>query len=398
MHVRSPVETPIPESQTTEAEERARRRRTQVRRRRAVALSVLVAMVAAAVAVPLALRGGGAQADVVTDRTTTSGAASTSTTPVSSTSPISTSTTIVAAEQEVTRAFARELGANELGLVPVLMYHKIGNDIVPPARLRDDIARLKAAGFYPTTIREMVEGTMDIPAGKSPVVLTFDDSSPTHYRYLEDGSLDPDCAVAILLHEVSRGDWAPKACFFPLLDVDSAANIVFGQPEYAERKLQNLVALGFEVGSHTMTHRDLSVATPEQIHRELAQSEAQLEAMIGGGYQIYTLNPPFGEYPDDVSLLTSGEYEGVSYEFSAVLLAAGGRGFSPFSTEFDPLRIRRITAYPTETVPNLVAYFEKHPEMRFVSDGDAGVVSAPTDVPEELGEVRRVVPKRVVRY
>ena len=52
-----------------------------------------------------------------------------------------------------------------------------------------DIARLKAAGFYPTTVREMAEGTMDIPAGKSPVILTFDDSSPTHYKIREDGTL-----------------------------------------------------------------------------------------------------------------------------------------------------------------------------------------------------------------
>lgn len=292
---------------------------------------------------------------------------------------------------------AKAIKANEMGLVPVLMYHKIGPDIVAPQRLREDIGDLAQAGFYPSTVREMVEGTMDIPAGKSPVILTFDDSSPTHYKILEDGSLDPDCAVAIILAAEESGYWAAKASFFPLLQVNGP-NIVFGQPEFAEQKLRNLVAWGFEVGSHTMTHRDLSEATPEQIRRELAQSEAKLEEMIGGGYKLFTLNPPFGEYPDDASPLASGEYEGVSYSYSAVLMAWGGEGFSPFSSDFNPVRIRRITAYPKDTVANLTWYFYKHPEMRYVSDGDPAVVSAPLDLPVELGSLRTDLTQTIVRY
>jgi hypothetical protein len=61
---------------------------------------------------------------------------------------------------------------------------------------------------------------------------------------------------------VAAGDWAPKASFFPLLYVDPPANIVFGQPDYAEQKLRRLVAWGYEIGSHAVTHQDLSVATP----------------------------------------------------------------------------------------------------------------------------------------
>ena len=179
-----------------------------------------------------------------------------------------------------------------MGRIPVLMYHAIIQTIVPPKRLREDIALLKAAGFYPTTIREMAEGRMDIPADKTPVVLTFDDSGPGQYRILDDGSLDPDCAVGILQAAVAAGDWAPKASFFPLLYVDPPTGIVFGQPAYAEQKLRNLVQWGYEIGSHTVTHQDLSKATPSQIRKELAQSQSRLEAMIGGGYTIYTLTLP----------------------------------------------------------------------------------------------------------
>jgi hypothetical protein len=385
--------------ESSESEERRRTRRAQIQRRRLIALIALVAVVAAAVAVPLLIRGGGSfKATAQTTVTSIpSGSEPVVSTTVETVPSDPTTTTLIPPGQPITAEVARAIKANEMGLVPMLMYHKIGPDIVAPQRLREDIGKLKQAGFYPTTIREMVDGTMEIPAGKSPVILTFDDSSPTHYKILEDGTLDPDCAVAIILDAVERGDWAPKACFFPLLQVNGS-NIVFGQPEFAELKLRNLVEWGFEVGSHTVTHRDLSEATPEQIRKELAQSEAKLEEMIGGGYKLFTLNPPFGEYPDDVSLLTSGEYEGASYSYLAVLMAWGGRGFSPFSSDFDPLRIRRITAYPKDTVANLTLYFSKHPEMRYISDGDPAVVSAPLDLPAELGSLRTDLTQTIVRY
>lgn len=319
----------------------------------------------------------------------------------SSTSPRVTSDTAgptTTEGQAITPDLARQLGANELGQVPVLMYHKIGQGIVPPERLREDIALLKGAGFYPTTVREMAEGTMDIPAGKSPVVLTFDDSSPTHYRILDDGSLDPDCAVAILQAAVAAGDWAPKATFFPLLYVDPPANILFGQPEYVQQKLRNLVEWGYEIGSHGSTHQDLSVASATLIAKELAKSQEQLESLIGAAYEVSTLSPPYGEYPDDRSVLAAGEYEGIAYRYSAVVMAWGESAPSPFSSKFDPLRIPRITAYPKTTVRELVAHFQSHPELRFVSDGDPETVSFPADPAVALAELRTDLEQKVVQY
>ena len=355
-----------------------------------VALLVLVVFVAVAVAVPAALRAKGPDPPRAAAGTTSSPAAFPSVT--STSGPTST------VEQVVTPAIAEQLKANELGRIPVLMYHRIGEGDRPPDGLRDDIVRLKKAGFYPTTVREMVEGAMDIPAGKSPVVLTFDDSSPTHYRILDDGSLDPDCAIAILQAAVAAGDWAPKATFFPLLYVNPPANIVFGQPEHAEQKLRNLVEWGYEIGSHSMTHQDLSVAGPDLVGKELAQSKAKLEALIGDGYEVYTLAPPYGEYPDDVSILLDGEHEGVAYRYSAVVKAWGDSAPSPFSSKFDSVRIPRITAAPPKAVADLLAYFERYPKLRFVSDGDPGTLSFPQELPSELGDLRSDLDLRVVRY
>jgi hypothetical protein len=147
-----------------------------------------------------------------------------------------------------------------------------------------------------------------------------------------------------------------------------------------------------------VTHQDLSATTAERVRKELAQSEARLEEMIGGGYEIYTLSPPYGEYPDDLSLLTSGEYQGVTYQYSAAVRASGSSGPSPFSAKFDRLHIPRITAYPADTVPNLIKYFDDHPELRYVSDGDDEAVSIPVSLPTKLGTVRPYLDVMVVRY
>lgn len=363
------------------------RRLSQVLRRRFIAAGAVIVTCIVAIAVPVVALVDRSEGAPSSDQTTLS----TSVTAAEhGQSTESVSSTAVSQEEQVDlTARAITLGANELGQIPILMYHKIGNDIVPPARLRDDIARLKAAGFYPTTVREMVSGTMDIPAGKSPVILTFDDSSPTHYRILADGRLDPDCAAAIMLEAVAAGDWAPKASFFPLLYLETSANILFGQPEYAQKKLQDLVSWGFEIGSHTVDHLNLAKSSPGHITQELADSKARLEELIGGGYQIYTLNPPYGEFPADRSLLN---------QYKACLRAGGGYCSSPFSADFDPMYIPRVSAYKTSTVPDLVWYFNEYPKLRYVSDGDPDLISAPADLAETLGALRTGLAQQVVWY
>lgn len=95
---------------------------------------------------------------------------------------------------------ARSVGANELGQVMVLMYHLIGYEESQynrtPEEFRQDIATLKAAGYYPVNLRDLASGNIEVPAGKSPVAITFDDSSGGQYRVMADGRVDPDCAVA----------------------------------------------------------------------------------------------------------------------------------------------------------------------------------------------------------
>jgi len=316
-------------------------------------------------------------------------------------SPSTTSTATPATSSVMTPEKARALHANELGEVPVLMYHLISHTNSQfnrtPDEFRKDIADLMADGYYPVNVRDLASGSIDIPAGKSPVAITFDDSSEGQYRILPDGSLDPNCAVAIMNQAAASGGWARRASFFPLIDVTPPDHDIFGQPDLQQQKLRDLVAWGYEVGSHTVTHLNLKKAYPQEASKQLEQSQVTLESMIGGGYQVTSLALPFGEYPANDAILAGGTYQGHAYRYTAALKEAGGPAFSPFSSKFQALHINRIQV-TGNTLKSVLALLDKHPELRYVSDGDPTTISAPQNLPAQLGTLRSDLGRPVVRY
>ena len=295
---------------------------------------------------------------------------------------------------------ARAIGANEMGQIMVLMYHNIKSPELQytrtPDHLREDIKLLEDNGYYPITVRDLYQGNIDVPAGKTPVVLTFDDSSPGQYRILADGSVDPDCAVGIMQAAVARGGWAPKASFFVLLETTPPVNTVFGQPQFKQQKLQQLVKWGYEVGSHTYTHLDLKRASNTEARKQLALSKATIEEMVGGGYQVTTLAVPFGVYPTSDSLF-KGTWNKLSYDYKGVLEVSGGASSSPFSAEFDPLHIHRIEV-AGDSLKQAIQRFKDHPELRYISDGDPTVISAPAKLASALGQPLPDLGRPLVRY
>ncbi len=313
----------------------------------------------------------------------------------------STSQATTASNSPMTKELAKTIGANEMGQVLVVMYHIIGTPEAEwtrtPENFRNDVALLKSEGFYPINVRDLASGNIDIPAGKSPVVITFDDSSPGQYRILDDGTLDPDCAVGILQAATKDGNWASRASFYPLIDVTPKDKDIFGQPDKQQEKLKNLVNWGYEVGSHTVTHLDLKKASAAEATKQLAQSQDTLEKLIGGGYSVTSIALPYGNYPSDLNILKSGTYNGITYSYTAGLSLGANQSSSPFSSKFDALHIPRIRGsanYITDAIEN----FKKHPELKYVSDGDPTTVSAPAALDPKLGNLKSDLGRPVIRY
>jgi allophanate hydrolase subunit 2 len=161
---------------------------------------------------------GGAKGDASTK--TAGGAGTTGTTGKSVTTgkngQTTTSATRAQTAVQVTAERAKAIGANEMGQIMVIEYHIIGPDEAnsqytrTPENFRKDVALLKTEGYYPISLRDMISGNIEVPAGKSPVVFTFDDSSIGQYNLLADGTLDPDCALGIL-QAWKRGTGRPEA-------------------------------------------------------------------------------------------------------------------------------------------------------------------------------------------
>lgn len=275
-------------------------------------------------------------------------------------------------------------GANEMGQVMVLEYHRIGYPEQryqrTPENLRADLERLYQSGYYPVNFVEIIQGLPAVPPGKKPIALTFDDSDISQFQVLPDRTIDADSAMGILLnfHHQHPTDWPTRATFFVLGNDSNNHYSVFGQSELAKEKIQVLVDLGMEVGSHTVSHADLSVATAERIYWELAVSQHVIEEMAPG-YKVQTLSVPFGGFPYTLDFLKAGQWEEFSYSYIGNAAAWGGPNVSPFDPTFEPYHVSRLEVTDT-SLDHWLTHFEQNPDAYYISDGDPKRVTSPLRV------------------
>lgn len=250
---------------------------------------------------------------------------------------------------------------DSLGRVPVLMYHVIGDHdalwTVERGRFRRQLETLYARGYRPVTVAQLIDRDIDIPRGTKPVVFTFDDASPSQFRYLQRGDslvVDPTSAVGIWLDFAqSRPDWRPRATFC-LLSGAEAGRSFFGnkgiegqQDAWRFRKLQWLHAQGFELCNHTLWHATLGKYPDAVVQEQIARGQLAIDSAVPG-YRVRTFALPLGVWPKNRALATTGSWTDpktgrtVRYAHDAVLEVAGGPSVSPWDTAFDGRRLKRF--------------------------------------------------------
>lgn len=280
------------------------------------------------------------------------------------------------------------IGADESGLLAVLEYHRVGGDpsfapewTVSAEQFRAQLEYLYANDYHPINFRDLLENNIDVPAGKTPVVLTFDDSSRTQFTMVRDEAgrwvPDPEGAVGVLwaFHR-EHPDWPMRATWF-VLPAAEAPNDLFGQPELTQQKLDFLLDAGMEIGNHTLWHANLALSSPEEIQEQIVRANRAIRQYIPG-YSAVSLGVPFGEYPADMSLLRRGSWDGESYTLKGAAEVSGSLAYPPGNRRFAPYRVPRMQAEPAKgNFASFVSHFEANPEQRFVSDGDADTVTIP---------------------
>ena len=110
---------------------------------------------------------------------------------------------------------------------------------------------------------------------------------------------------------------------------------------------------------------------------QIAEAQQWIQRYVPD-YRIRTIALPHGVYPRDVSWALRGEAKGTTYAHDAILMVSGGAAPSPFSRGFDRTRLPRIQALGRD-LSAWLDWFDKHPNERFVSDGDPATVTVPTD-------------------
>jgi hypothetical protein len=254
-----------------------------------------------------------------------------------------------------------------------------------PENFKKDLQNLYQKGYRLVSLLDYVRGDIDIEAGKSPVILTFDDSTLDHLNFIEtdDGyKIDPDCAVAILEDFCSgHPDFGRGATFYIYYPIP------FRQAQYIKDKLEFLVDKGYEIGNHTYSHVDLSLLGDEDIVKEIALNAMKVSKTIEG-YEVRSLALPYGNYPVNIDILAKGEYMGYSYTNEAVLLVGGNPAPSPFSVDFDSLAIPRIRASETKVegygLYNWIDYLNTYPEKLYISDGNSSIITAPHELKDKI--------------
>jgi hypothetical protein len=287
--------------------------------------------------------------------------------------------------------------ANELGRVMILEYHKIDYPeerwTRTPENFRRDLETLYARGYRLQSLNGLVEGRITVPAGTTPVVLTFDDSSAGQFRYVDhNGTLeiDPKSGVGVLEAFIKeKPDFGRAATFF-VLPGAKAPNNLFNQPEHEGRKLRWLVEQGYELGNHTLWHANLGKYDEATVRAQLADAQVWVQRHVPQ-YRLRTLALPHGVYPKDVSWALTGSAKGTTYRHEAILMVAGGAAPSPFAKSFDAVRLPRIQAVEND-LKFWLNHFDRTPADRYISDGNPDTLTYPVAQKDRL---RPDLPKTV---
>jgi peptidoglycan/xylan/chitin deacetylase (PgdA/CDA1 family) len=281
-----------------------------------------------------------------------------------------------------------------MGRIPILEYHLIGTAEGRWERhheaFRRDLELLYERGYRPVTVSQLVDGDFRLPAGLSPVVITFDDASPSQFRYIErpDGTLEIDSTTAVgiwLEFRRHHPDWENRAVFC-LLSGAEAGRSFFGdrniegqKTAWRHRKIRFLAEQGFELCNHTLWHANLAKYSDEQVQEQIARGVLAIDSAVPG-YRVRTFALPLGVWPKNRDLARRGSWQDprsgrtVSYAFDAVLLVAGNPVPSPSDSAFDPFRLERVQVLEG-TVDRVLAKLDRT-GRRYVSAGAGAVTVA----------------------
>ena len=168
-------------------------------------------------------------------------------------------------------------------MTTILAYHKVddrfefGLTNVKPKSFIRQIQTCMAEGY------KVVSGIEPAGSGKS-VCMTFDDGYDCFHRNVVPAleSAGGKAVVFVIADYIGKtNSWDIRLSYKPFRHMSG-------------EQIREVVAMGYEVGSHSCTHRDLTRLTSSVLKEELTRSKKMLEDITG--LEVDALSFPFGRY------------------------------------------------------------------------------------------------------
>ncbi len=188
----------------------------------------------------------------------------------------------VADAEDHRRGCVHALVAGDAEAAPILLYHVIGvrpagapfpELYVPPRVFVAQMNELARLGDHVVTLQELYDHWHGAPLPSRPVVVSFDDGFRNQYTR----------ALPIL----RRHGWVGTLNLI-------VAHLHEGTYGLGPREVRHMIADGWEVDSHTLTHPSLPTLDAADLQHEVAGSRHELHALFGIPLDFFCY--PYGAY------------------------------------------------------------------------------------------------------
>ena len=169
---------------------------------------------------------------------------------------------------------------------PVLVYHKVDDKVewgitrVHPKAFQNQIEYLKVHNYKFVTISELA----DYNDTDKVIAITFDDAYQSAYKHAFPimKTINAPATIYVITDYIGKDNsW----------DLN-VGNIKF--PHCTWKELKVLSENGWEIGSHTNTHRELRNLEQNDLEKELMQSKEMLESTLD--IIVKSISFPFGKF------------------------------------------------------------------------------------------------------
>ena len=177
---------------------------------------------------------------------------------------------------------------------PILLYHKIdrrmewGGTWNTPKQFERQMRILQEKGYTAVSLEDLVNSESRNTNHESRVAITFDDGYENVYHY----------AYPILK---KYGFTATLFIITGFVGQENLWDVNVGRRRFRHLSWDKILEMkenGFTMGSHTVTHRDLTKIPIEEVRWELSTSKRMLEKRIGDEVKYFSY--PFGRYNREI--------------------------------------------------------------------------------------------------